>query len=1118
MLRKPGFWLLFVLCSSVCIGLTLRYFAAAFPLVALDLRMDREQALSQAAELARNNGWGPATFGQAASFELDQQTQHFVELEAGGNEAFGAMLAGDLYAPYKWVVRHFQQNEIHEVRIYFTPTGVFYGFAEQFPEDEAGPALDNDAALAIAEAAASGSFGIDLDVYERVEASEEIRPGGRVDHTFVYERPEPQVGEGQYRLRLNVAGERLSGLVHFVEVPEAFQRRYTEMRSANDTIAAGGSIVMVLVYILGSVIGLFFLLRQRWVIWRAALCWGLIVGGLQALDVLNGLPLSWMYYDTALTETMHIIQQLMSALLGFVGMTLLLTFSFMAAESLSRRAFPHHVQLWRLWSTDAGASVEILGRTVGGYLLVGIMFAFVVGFYFLNSHLLGWWNPSEALFAPDVLAVYFPWFTSIARSLQAGFWEECLFRAVPLAGAALLGQRFGRRSLWIGAAFLLQIIVFGAGHANYPAQPAYARVVELIIPSAVFGGLYLAYGLLPAIVMHFAYDVVWFALPLFVSTAPGLWLDRSLVVLLALTPLWIVLFCRWRSGAWGVVPAALFNRAWTPPEAAVIVPDAAPVTRTTVGTGKLKERARVVLFVGGVIGLGLWWYTTPFTSLAPPLKLSRSEAQTRADAALVERQIELSAPWRVSSTVRQNQDQGHIYIWREGGREAYAQLLGNYLSPPYWKVRYARFDEETEVAERAEEYHVIIGADGQIVEVRHQLPEGRPGATLEEPQARALAQQVLSERFALEAEQLEEISAKPHKRPARRDWTFTFRDSLNYPLPTGEARLSVVIAGDEVVSTGRYIHVPEEWSRQERERTSFLQMLNMPAMVVVILGALAFIVGAIVSWSRGRFVVPTFLRFFILLGVAGLLAMLNSWPNTEYNYTTSEPLTHQIPMAIVGGILGALVLGGVLALLAGFAHVWQRPAARGETPSVVTGIALGTLVAGIMSVLDYMTPSMVSFWPGYGGTTHYLPLLSSVLGPISGYVTIAVALVLLFSSVDRLTDGWTRRRSLGAVLMLLLGLINGVMGSDTGTEILLRSVVIGPLVLGLYVGLLRFQLQLVLIAMATSLVLAQIQQVVLNPYPGAWLGAVLSGLVGGLMAWWTSRIWSQAIASSEAGS
>ena len=222
------------------------------------------------------------------------------------------------------------------------------------------------------------------------------------------------------------------------------------------------------------------------------------------------------------------------------------------------------IQLWKLWSPETTSSYSVLGRTLGGYLIVGFDFAFVVAIYFVTTRHFGWWTPSDALFEPNLLATYLPWLSGVAQSLQAGFWEECLFRAVPLAGAALIGQRLGKRNLCIVIAFVLQALVFGAGHANYPSQPAYARLVELIIPSFVFGGIYLTYGLLTSIISHFVFDVVWFSLPLFISTAKGIWIDRAMVILLTLTPLWVVLRARLKKGAWGTVPEEAYNSAWKP--------------------------------------------------------------------------------------------------------------------------------------------------------------------------------------------------------------------------------------------------------------------------------------------------------------------------------------------------------------------------------------------------------------------------------------------------------------------------------------------------------------------------------------------------------------------------
>src|SRR5262249_21577413 len=161
---------------------------------------------------------------------------------------------------------------------------------------------------------------------------------------------------------------------------------------------------------------------------------------------------------------------------------------------------------------------------------------------------------------------------AIAQAGQAGFWEECLFRAAPLATAALIGQKVGKRRLFIGAAMILQALVFGAGHAGYANQPAYARGVELIIPSFVFGTLYLMFGLLPGIVSHFTYDSVWIALPLFVSSGVRAHFEQAIVILAVLVPFWAVLADRVRSATWTQIPADALNGAWKPPESGETVP------------------------------------------------------------------------------------------------------------------------------------------------------------------------------------------------------------------------------------------------------------------------------------------------------------------------------------------------------------------------------------------------------------------------------------------------------------------------------------------------------------------------------------------------------------------
>ncbi len=47
------------------------------------------------------------------------------------------------------------------------------------------------------------------------------------------------------------------------------------MRSANEAIGVGSVVGMVLLYVVGGIgIGLFYMLRSRWLLWRRATMWG----------------------------------------------------------------------------------------------------------------------------------------------------------------------------------------------------------------------------------------------------------------------------------------------------------------------------------------------------------------------------------------------------------------------------------------------------------------------------------------------------------------------------------------------------------------------------------------------------------------------------------------------------------------------------------------------------------------------------------------------------------------------------------------------------------------------------------------------------------------------------
>src|SRR5262245_39866170 len=114
MFRKPGLWIALAALALASAVLALRLFPLAFPIVQIDLTMDREAALEAGRALGAREGVGPRNYREAASFASDQQAQTFIELEGGGKEAYARMLREGLYEAHTWRVRHFVEGQKFE--------------------------------------------------------------------------------------------------------------------------------------------------------------------------------------------------------------------------------------------------------------------------------------------------------------------------------------------------------------------------------------------------------------------------------------------------------------------------------------------------------------------------------------------------------------------------------------------------------------------------------------------------------------------------------------------------------------------------------------------------------------------------------------------------------------------------------------------------------------------------------------------------------------------------------------------------------------------------------------------------------------------------------------------
>jgi hypothetical protein len=1113
--RKPAFWIVYALAAALALLVGWRLFPLAIPLLNLDIRLARGDAIAQAEALARTHKLGPDNPRTAARFEHDQTAQNYVELEGGGKEAFAALVAGDLYAPFWWEVRLFRPGEPTEATIRFRPDGTRDGFVEKLPEkfvpaDPAGLALTESAARSVAEERARVDWGVDLGAYRLLEHTQQTRTTGRVDHAFVYQRTSGNIADSRFRLRLAVTGDMLTEVTPYVHVPESFERRYTELRSANNTIANSATLAAGILYgIGGCIFGTLWLLRTRSLQWRPAVAAGFVVGSLVGAALLANAPTAWFDFDTAQTATTFWVRQVGRAALALFAGGLAYSLVFMTAEGLSRRAFGGHPQLWRLWSREAAPTRAVVGRTLGGYLFVPIGLAFVAAFYYATNRWLGWWQPSESLTDPNILGSALPALTPIALSLQAGFMEECLFRAIPLSLAALIGARFGHRRLAIGIAVVVQAVVFGAAHANYPGFPAYSRLVELIVPAAVWALIFLRFGLLPTILLHALFDLSLMSIPVFLVDAPGSDAQRALVILAGFVPLAMVIARSARAGALRELPERLRNAAWQPALAAAAGPVYEPAAMPAHGGWPAQfQRALPLLGVGGLV---VWMLTAPLHADAPSLPLSRSQAEAVANAALAARGIRLGTEWHRSATIRTAPEEpgiwmGHKFVWDEKGATGYRKLIGNIFAPPLWDVRYARF--EGSVAERAEEWHVTVDGKGAVRQVRHVLPEDAPGARLSRDDALALAERTVRDQWDLDPAALKLIGTEQKVQPERTDWTFKFADPRVDVGPDGIAALIVVVAGDQVAGYGRFVEVPEAWQRGERERDQSFLVARMVFVGLLGVAGLAAIVMAIVDWTHGRRDRRALWGVAGIVLALGLVTVANNWPQIAYGLNTDEPIVSQLAIKMVALAAGALVSALLFGLMAGVG-AWAAAARvphplASRVPGWALAVAAALFAAGVRAALDRITPPSVPLWPVYGVESLALPALGAAVEGARLLAAIGVGIFLLHW-LAQLTGGWTRRAWLVAGLLIVIAVAASLGGAQDPRIALVEGLATGGVAVAVVYGLLRFDYALVPAYMATGAALGFVENALRKDDPHALVYAAIAIVVSALVAWALTR-------------
>jgi len=1013
-----------------------------FGTLSVNVSMDRQQAIKAASDASKQFDIIDDSFEQASIYNFDDSLRNFVELKQGGKEKFQEIIDNDVYSPYNWMVRSYKEGEIVEAMFQFKPDGSPNGYRIKIPEDYDSDNLDEEDALAIVEQNINNQWSGNFSDYKLIESSFKEMPNGRIDHSFLFEHNLQDIGEAKYRLRVTVSGSTINSVSPFAFVPESFQREFANIRSDNDTIAIFANFAFLGIYLLGiGVTSLIIFYRNGWLRWKKSVLAAAFVALFSnVLLNLNFYPTIWMAYDTASSKSQFLTEQLLGMVANGILMFFILAASFITAESLTRRAFPKHIQIWKTWTSNVANSKRVLNDTIFAYLIVPIKLALVGAFYILMERNFGFWSPASSSFDPNYLASIFPWYTGLAISLQAGFWEEMLFRAVPIAAGVLIGQRYNMRFTGLMVAMVLQALIFGAGHANYPAQPSYARVVELFLPSiVVYGMIYLRLGVVFGAITHYVYDVVLFSLPIWYSS--GYMFDKFMTVIGGLIPLLVILYFRMKHQKWSDVDSSSLNEGFVPTPPKKKTSEEQEVVSTVPTTSNVLNPKIVGIALLFVIGI---FTTFKLSNVEVPVNspsIDKEEAISIANQFLSDNNITLPDGYNAYA-FDDSSYPASSFIWEELGQETYSSLLGSYVLGPRWKVRFAKFDGPVE--SRAREIMVSMDFDGNILRFNNRFPEEEAGKQLSREEAQVLAENTLAGYLGMNISVVTLTSAQESQKPNRLDWTFTFTDNNELEYEGAKLQNIISISGDQISGFTKFVFVPEEWVRMKRDREGLSGIIGT---LFTVPGAI-FVIGLLLMRSFKLLMDRKInVRKGLIFGSFAIFGILSVFNDSSFINTmpTNQPIENLMTTYYISSIGGALIaLGLVNILLFGTLNKLVQPSINNikMKDAILGGVIVAlTMIASLVFAGSFqlnLNPNFANF-----NLTSYYPIYDTLnaytfFGPIAFNIFLAAMLY-------DITKGWSNdiKGNLFAYILVV-----AVFTSDIGFQYDIASSIMIALLYG----------------------------------------------------------------------
>jgi membrane protease YdiL (CAAX protease family) len=314
----------------------------------------------------------------------------------------------------------------------------------------------------------------------------------------------------------------------------------------------------------------------------------------------------------------------------------------------------------------------------------------------------------------------------------------------------------------------------------------------------------------------------------------------------------------------------------------------------------------IAIVVAGVsLAIGVKYFSHAFPEAAIEFRVNRDDSTPLATKFLSARGWNTGG-YRHTAAFDYDDD-AKVYLERTQGLARMNTLTRGPIHLWRWSHRWFK-------PQQKEEFRVDVAPAGEVTGFDHEVPESAPGANLDSPSAQALAERFLAEVMARDVATLEFVDSVSEKRPARTDYSFTWKYK-NVDLGDGSLRVEVDLNGDQVAGYREFVKIPEGWTRDYtrlRSRNTAANVVDeVPWMLLCVAGL------AVLILRLRKRDVPIYLSvcFGLVTAVLYFLGQLNMFSQAEFDYHTTDSYSSFVSGYLVNNLLAALGFGALIFLL-----------------------------------------------------------------------------------------------------------------------------------------------------------------------------------------------------------